>query len=126
VTSTWPERLETERRLLAALYLWPQAVGVDAQDFLAPQHAMLYRAVNEIEPGELASETITPSVRAFVESEAMERRVRRGLETTHAYWVGRWYENYIIETLMQVEVSPSAIPDLVAQVRVCPRCGRGR
>lgn len=115
VTSwSYEARVDAERRLLAALYLWPRAVDLEPRHFLFPTHGVLFVALQELGDRLLDDEAAIPLLRALVQRMRLERM----------FLSVRGVENFVIEELVPQEVTPHAIDDLVAQVRECPRCGR--
>lgn len=114
MTTTWPERLTTERRLLAALFLWPTRVELEAQHFLAPAHGALFTAIQAAGDVLLDENRTLPALREFIAWDD-----RDDLFSS----VGG-LDDYVIEQLVPMPVTPHAIPDLVELVRQCPRCGR--
>jgi len=111
---TWPQRLETERRLLAALYLWPRPVDLDGGCFLAPEHGVLFDAIQEAGP-DLADDYKAIPVLVGV--------VRRNRRLT-MFKAVKGVEEYVITQLVPIDVREREIPSLIESVKACPRCGR--
>lgn len=125
MTLPLPTRLIVERRLLAALFLWPRAVELEPRHFLAAEHGVLFDALQAI--GEELLDDGVARVGAFVERLSLVNPATQraaGLADAHARDSARWYREYITTELICIAVTPLAIPDLVEQVRECPRCGR--
>lgn len=125
MTLPLPTRLIVERRLLAALFLWPHIVDLEPRHFLAAEHGVLFEALQAIGIGLL--DDGVARVGEFVERLSLANAATQraaGLPETHARDAARWYREYITAELICVAVTPLAIPDLVEQVRECPRCGR--
>lgn len=132
MTLTYPTRLLVERRLLAALFLWPRAVELEPRHFLAPEHGALFEVLEEARvlfPSvfQLPAETTiyddcsVPIVVGLARDYA--RRGALGEVPGVANDFGDWTERYLAELLYE-RVTQHAIDDLVEQVRECPRCGR--
>lgn len=108
------QRLETERRLLAALYLWPRPVALEPHDFCYRMHAAFYAALQDV------GNAITDDAEAIP---IMCAAIKGGLDEDLFNFVGG-VENFIVDELILVRVLEHEIDDLVTRVRACPRCGR--
>lgn len=125
-------RLEVERRLLAALFLWPCAVDLDPRHFLEPRHGALYEVLDEARVlfgksnVELPDETTVydETLLTIVVGLALEYARRSPFESNRAGASGwaQWVEEYVLGLLYE-RVTKYAIADLVEMVRECPRCG---
>jgi hypothetical protein len=113
---TYHDRLEVEQRLLAALTAWPRPVDLEAHHFVAPAHSVLFSALQELGPALLEyplDHRTLKQIRAVIERD----------ELAHLFNSVGGVEAYI-DKLFEVSVVASDIPDLVATVRTCPRCGK--
>lgn len=129
---TYDQRVADERRLLAALFLYPRAVELEARHFLAPDHGLLFDCVEQafaIAPWPAANRHCYDDIALEVVVECVRQR---GRELDHALdrfperaaQLAAWARGYIVDVLMAQAVTAHAIDDLVEIVRVCPRCGR--
>jgi hypothetical protein len=127
VTPAVTHRLAAERRLLAALFLWPRAVDLEPRHFLAPEHGALYEVLDEARRLFPAPFQLPPETYVY---DDVSVPIIVGLARDHAHrredapsWA-QWVEGYILDVLIWQRVTAHAIDSLVDQVRECPRCGR--
>lgn len=126
-------RITVERRLLAALFLWPTSVDLEPHHFLEPRHGALFEVLEEARvlfgesnielPAETTvyDDTSVPIVFGLAHDHA--RRSPFDANRAGAPLFARWVETYLAELLYE-QVTRYAIADLVELVRECPRCGR--
>lgn len=120
---TWPERLGDERRLLAALFRWPRLVDLEPHHFLAPMHAALFSALDEVERTFPVESMATDRAYDDVGLELVVWCITRDKLLDLFRHVGG-VRRYVLEELLPLEVTQESIADCVELVRVCPRCGR--
>jgi len=126
------ERLELERRLLAALFLWPRRIELEPRHFLAPEHGALFQIIADA--GELYPPAFVPDDslgfdEAFltVVTALARDHVTQGFVASHVFHAGQWaawVRRYIVHELLARPAARAAIDRLTAEVRQCPRCGR--
>jgi hypothetical protein len=114
---TFDERLEVEQRLLAALLAWPRPVELDPKDFLAPAHQTLFCALQELGAALLEFPLDHRTLKQVSE-------VIRRFDLVHLFNSSGGVEAYLDRLLEIGGIVPSDIPDLVAIVHQCPRCGK--
>jgi hypothetical protein len=132
MTRTAAARLELERDLLAALFLWPRRVQLERRDFLAPEHGALFEVIEEAAalypPAVIADDALTYDAAFLTAVVAMARdHVVQGYVASHVFHAGEWAQwakRYILDELLTRPAARAAIDRLVAEVRQCPRCGR--
>lgn len=125
MTTALTPRLDTERRLLAALFLFPQLVDLEPRHFAAPAHAALFGALDEVQRHYPVGAT-KPHARYTYDDIALALVVltlKRDKFLDLFSCVGG-VEAFLIDDLARVAVTAEAIPDLVDQVRSCPTCRR--
>lgn len=113
---TFDDRLEVEQRLLAALTAWPRPVELEPHHFVAPAHGVLFRALQELGPALLEfplDHRTLKQIRDVIERDQL----------VHLFNSVGGVEGYV-DKLFEMSVVVSDIPDLVATVRTCPRCGK--
>jgi hypothetical protein len=126
------ERLELERRLLAALFLWPRRIELEPRHFLAPEHGALFEIINDAAelypPAEVPDDSLGFDDSFLVVVVALARDyVVQGYVTSHVAHAGAWsawVRRYVVHELLTQPAARAAIGRLVAEVRQCPRCGR--
>lgn len=113
MTTPLDDRLQLERMLLAALFMYPRSVELDMHHFVAPAHAAFFCALDDGKgehwPGGL---------------KLVARRIAQqpgGLKTFNS--VGG-VKKFVNEVLPLEMVKPSFVDVLAGEVRKCPRCGR--
>ena len=111
---TWTARLEVERRLLAALFLWPRLIELDPRAFLSPQLGALYAAWQAV--GEHYWHAANGGVRLL--------RSQLDLDGFGAMFRSDGQLVQFLNELPLESVTEHAIVDLVELVRECPRCGK--
>ena len=119
-------RLQTERRLLAVLFRWPRLVDLEPRHFVAPAHAALFDALQEVQrtwPVEsLVDDRGYDDIGLALIAWCLERD-----QLLHFFrWVGG-VRRFVIEDLMRIEMPAPDEDDLatmVELVRACPRCGK--
>jgi hypothetical protein len=133
VTPTVELRLQAERRLLAALFLWPRAVDLEPRHFLAPEHGALFEVLDEARRLFPAPMQLPPETHVYDDTSlpiivwlAHDHARDSAFVGVHGNAVGwaQWVRHYITHALLCERVTARAIGDLVEQVRECPRCGR--
>lgn len=128
----WQNRIDAERRLLAALFLWWRPVELEPRHFIAPEHGAIFDVLEQ------AAELwppfpLPPESRAYDDCLLV---VVLGIARDHAAagpmgdrlgnargWA-EWLEGYVRDVLMRERVTLQALDELVETVRSCPRCGR--
>lgn len=120
------QRLDLERCLLAALFLWPREVDIPPRCWTTAEHSFLFRLIQEAGFWLLDVETAIPAMRVLLERDidATSRQSHPGVREREVARLVRAYEDYIIMELLPIEVTAHAIDDLVEQMKECPRCGR--
>jgi hypothetical protein len=128
----WSQRLTAERRLLAALFLWPCRVELGPRSFLAPEHGALFDVILDAAdfwpPAQLPAEgssfddafleVVTAFARDYAAQGYTPKRTRNPIA-----WAA-YVRTYITDVLMRQAVTRAALDPLIAEVRQCPRCGR--
>lgn len=130
--ATADARLASERRFLAALFLYPHVVDIERHHFLAAQHGILFECIRdafETFPWPHSRDGAFDDVALAIVLEIVKQRAREVSE-----WMGRpewndfhvrgWAESYFHESILSQAVTSYALDDLRQQVRECPRCGR--
>lgn len=136
MTVTIGDRLRLERRLLAALFLWPRSVGLAAHHFVAPEHALIYEAIDDaqdlfpypdVDPEALVYDDIALGVVVGLACTALRgrRAAMTGPKRASVAWATDWerLELFIGEYILSQQVGPTTIDEMVAAVRACHRCG---
>lgn len=133
------DRLQLERRLLAALLLWPRAVDLDAHHFVAPEHGLIYEAIDEaqdvfpypaVNPEALVYDDVAVAVVIGIACTSLRGRraaMPAAIRSTRASvsWSTDWerLERFVTDYILHQQIGPNAIDELVAAVRACHRCG---
>jgi hypothetical protein len=131
---TVDQRVNVERRLLAALFLWPRHVDISPRDFSEPEHGAIYEVICDAAqfyvPAELEAHTLyydsgfLEVVIGFARDYAAEkRRAMRGYHGDPAGWAAH-VRTYFESILLRQPVTRDQITELVQLVRQCPRCGK--
>jgi hypothetical protein len=113
MSSAVSQRLDLERRLLAALFLWPRQVDLEAHHFAALAHAAFFCALEQARPVMWTNEGWPRLLEALKRSG--ELKLFR-----HAGGV----MHFVNQTLPLEWATPESIEPLTKAVRACPRCGR--
>jgi replicative DNA helicase len=113
---TYDDRLEVEQRLLAALTAWPRPVELEPRHFIVPAHQVLFGALQELGEALLEYPLDHRTLKLIRDVVARD-------EQLHLFNHLGGVESYV-DRLIELPVVASDIPDLVAIVRTCARCGR--
>lgn len=116
----YSDRIALERRLLAALFAWPTECDLTPEHFMAPAHQELYQAIQEVK-----RDPVSDDVLAVTYDDAAMARIAllildAGVDDLFIS-EGGFFE--YTRRLQQTGYGRADIPQLVADVRECPRCG---
>lgn len=112
--SSLDTRLQLEQRLLAALFLWPREIDLDAHHFASQVHAALFFALQELGGAIWGPDGGLQRVIDVLDRECETRMFASSGGVT----------SFVCEQLPLEWATEDAIDTLVEQVRACPRCGR--
>jgi hypothetical protein len=132
VSTCYDQRIAVERRLLAALFLYPRDVDLEAHHFLASQHGVMFDCIRAAyrefpwvhSTGHWYDDLALAVVLGLVQQHAHDLMSWLGRSWSRPAELARFAEEYFIHVLMEQRVTAYAIDDLVEQVRACPRCGK--
>lgn len=114
--SAFDDRIELEQRLLAALTAWPRPVELEPSHFLIPAHQVLFTALQELGPALLEYPLDHRTLKQI--RDVLERD-----QLLHLFNSVGGVEAYV-DHITELPIVAGDIPDLVATVRTCPRCGK--
>lgn len=118
---TFPSRLLVERRLLAALFLWPSECDLEPHHFASPAHQALYAAIQSVKRAPVSDEVLATTWDDTALAEIACQLMDQNLDSLFVSEGGF----YAYARHLQRSCDTRAeIPALVAEVRECPRCGR--
>lgn len=119
---TYQDRLRIERRLLAALFLWPTECDLDPQHFHAPEHSWLFMAIQEVKRAPVSDDvlatTFDDTALANIALWFMDHQLDSYFNSAGGFF------KFASAFLQQSGDTRAEIPALIAEVRECPRCGR--
>lgn len=130
--TTYNARIATERRFLAALFLYPRAVDIERHHFLSPHHGVLFECIREAFetfPWPHSRDTTYDDIALaiileLIKQYAAEVSEYMGRPDHNDHQVCRDVERYFHEHLLTQSVTPYGLDDLVEQIKICPRCAR--
>lgn len=132
LVTAYEQRIAVERRLLAGLFLYPRAVDLEARNFLASDHGVIFEVLQDAYerfPWPAATPCTFDDMALAVVLSLVQERAHDVMQWLGRSWsqpahLAQWAEEYFINVLMMQAVTAHGVADLVEQVRECPRCGK--
>lgn len=116
-----PDRLLLERRLLAALFLWPSECDLEPKHFASPAHQALYVAIQNVKRAPVSDDVLATTYDDTAFAEIACQLMDQELDSLFISEGGFWKYT---QKIQQSGDTRAEIPALIAEVRECPGCGR--